>query len=369
MNGNKKVCHLTSAHTRYDIRIFQKECISLCDAGYDVSLVVADGLGYEVKEGIKIYDVGKKNGRIKRFTQTTKNVYNKAIQINSDIYHFHDPELMFWGNKLLKKGKKVIYDIHEDLPSQIFSKKYLNKFVRGVLSWGIKIIENNYAKRYTKLIVVTSKIKERFLKLNPQTYIINNYPITKELQTNTRYEDKFNEICYIGNITEKRGIHEIIESLKYSKILLNLAGNFYNHELQAKVEQLPGWEKVKFHGFVDRLEARSLLARSKVGLVLFKPERNHIYAQPNKLFEYMSAGIPVLASNFTLWKKLIEENNCGICVDPLKPRDIAEAINFLIANEEKAKLMGENGKKAIKNKYNWENEKEKLLTIYARLSN
>jgi len=86
-----------------------------------------------------------------------------------------------------------------------------------------------------------------------------------------------------------------------------------------------------------------------------------------KLFEYMSAGIPVVASNFPLWKEIVEGNNCGICVDPLKPKEIADAIRYLLEHSEEAKEMGENGRKAVEEKYNWETESKKLLQIYREL--
>lgn len=94
---------------------------------------------------------------------------------------------------------------------------------------------------------------------------------------------------------------------------------------------------------------------------------NYLDSLPIKMFEYMSAGIPVVASNFPLWKEIIEKNRCGVCVDPLSPKDIAKAINFIVQNPQIAQKMGENGKRAILEKYNWQIEEQKLFNIYEGL--
>jgi hypothetical protein len=92
---NKKVVHLTSVHQRYDIRIFVKMCSSLATHGFDVSMIVADGLGGEVKSDVSIIDVGvKTGGRLSRMINAVKRVYEKAIELDADICHFHDPELI-----------------------------------------------------------------------------------------------------------------------------------------------------------------------------------------------------------------------------------------------------------------------------------
>jgi len=131
---NYSITHLTSAHPRYDTRIFLKECCSLAKV-YHVSLVVADGLGNEEKDGVGIYDVGIEEGRFGRIFQTTKKVLAKALELDSDLYHLHDPELIPVGLKLKKMGKRVIFDAHEDLPKQVMAKHYLNAFTKTILSF------------------------------------------------------------------------------------------------------------------------------------------------------------------------------------------------------------------------------------------
>lgn len=367
MRKKIKICHLTSAHARDDIRIFQKECKSLSKNGYDLSLVVADGKGDDVVENIKIYDVGKLNGRINRFTKTTKHVLNKAIEVDADLYHFHDPDLMPAGYKLVKKGKKVIYDVHEDLPGQIMGKPYIKPVFRKALSIFFKLLEDFYGSKYTHIITATPHIKTIFEARN-KTTDINNYPFDKELSNDaTSFLDKKNEICFVGAISEIRGLHFVVESLNALDIRLNLAGKVNQQNYREKLINTKGWEKVNELGQVNRKEVKSILAHSKAGIVTYLPSPNHIFSQPNKLFEYMSAGIPVVASNFELWKDIVEKYNCGICVNPESSDEIAKAVEKIINNPDLAKKMGENGVNAVKSKFNWESEEKKLIKLYQEL--
>ncbi|SMP13999.1 Glycosyltransferase involved in cell wall bisynthesis [Desulfurobacterium pacificum] len=365
-----KICHLTSVHSRYDGRIFLKELKSLKEAGFDTYLIVADGKEDEItKEGIKILDVGIPRNRKERVLKITNEIYKKALKVNADIYHFHDPELIPMGLKLKKWGKRVIYDVHEDVPRQILTKPYLNKVSKKFLSFFFEKYEDWAVKKFDFVITATPYIRDRLLKITLNVVDINNYPLLEEFPEISPWKGRKAEICYIGGIAKIRGIVELIKSLENVDTLLHLAGSFESKSVEEEVRKLSAWRKVRYYGFVDRTKVQEILKSVMVGMVTFLPCPNHVNSQPNKLFEYMAAGLPVVASNFPLWKEIVEENRCGICVNPLNPKEIAEAIKYLLTHPEEAKVMGENGRKAVLEKYNWSLEERKLIKVYKELLN
>jgi hypothetical protein len=360
-----KVCHLTSVHPYNDTRIFIKECCTLAATGYDTDLV-APNAPDEVRNTVHLHGVPKVNGsRLLRMTKTVWAVYQKARPLKADIYHFHDPELIPIGLLLKLEGKKVIYDVHEDVPKDILGKTWIPPVLRKPVAWLIRNLENFAAKRFDAVVAATPYICDRFLKLGCHAVNINNYPILTELYLpDVDWSKKECAVCYVGGIFYIRGIFEIVEALGQTDTKLLLAGQFWPSALRERVVTMPGWNNVEELGQLNRNEVAKTLARAMAGLVLFHPEPYHLDAQPNKMFEYMSAGLPVIASNFPLWKKIIEGNECGICVDPMNPEAIREAIQWLIEHPDEAKRMGENGRRAVEEKYNWESQVLSLTKLY-----
>jgi glycosyltransferase involved in cell wall biosynthesis len=284
-----------------------------------------------------------------------------------NIYHFHDPELIPIGLLLKRQGKRVIYDVHEDVPRQNLSKPYIPAVLRKPISGMIEALEAFSARRFDGVITATPFINRRFLELGANAVNVNNYPLASELAlAENQWEKKEKVVCYVGGIAKIRGAFEMVEAIGKTKYRLLLAGNI-EPDIENGLKQMPGWQHVEALGFVDRKVVMATAARSMGGLVLLHPTINYIDALPIKMFEYMSAKIPVIASNFPLWKEIVEGAECGICVDPLNPEEIAEAIQFIVEHSAEAEQMGKNGRKAVEERYNWCMEEKKLLLLYEEI--
>jgi glycosyltransferase involved in cell wall biosynthesis len=219
------------------------------------------------------------------------------------------------------------------------------------------------------VVAATPAIHKKFVRMGISAVNVNNFPMLGELESKTSWANKKNEICYVGGIAAVRGIRQVVAAMALTKsgVRLNLGGGFPEKAVRSEVERSPGWAAVDELGFLSRPQVRDVLGRSVAGNVTFLPEPNHVAAQPNKMFEYMSAGIPVIASNFPLWREIIEGSDCGLCVDPLDPSAIAAAVDHLVENPDIAHRMGENGRRAVDERYNWAVEERKLLDLYEKL--
>lgn len=366
MSSDSYIAHLTSAHPRFDMRIFHKMCSSLASHGYSVNLVVADGKGDETREGVNILDAGASEGRFDRIRNAPSRVLAKAVALDADLYHLHDPELIPIGLKLKKLGKRVIFDSHEDVPRQMLAKPYLNRPMRWGIGRALGVYEAWACKQFDGVIAATPFIRDKFLAINPNTVDINNFPLLDELISAASWAQKQLVVCYVGGISKIRGIVEVTRAmgLVHSAVRLQLAGQFSEHDLQQRLQALPGWERMDTLGFVDRSGVSDVLAHSMAGLVTLHPVINYFDALPVKMFEYMSAGIPVIASDFPLWREIIAGNDCGLLVDPLSPEKIAEAIDYLVTHPEDAERMGRNGRKAVLERYNWPSVEKQLFGFY-----
>lgn len=344
--------------------------MSLIDAGYEVHLVVGDGQGDAVINGIQVHDIGvKPASRIKRMWAQPKKAKRKIAELEPDVVHFHDPELLPVGVTLAKKGMHVIYDAHEDLPRQNLTKDHIPKVLRPAIAKVFEFYENYAVKNLSGVVAATPHIERRFSRQGVRTVNVSNYPIPKELARVDGRVSRQKRVCYVGDISRMRGLLQVIRALPLvPEVRLTLCGDIGEPGLDTELRAKPGWLQVDYLGVVNRAAVWRVMKESFAGLVTFLPAPNHIEAQPNKLFEYMSAELPLIASDFPLWREIIDGVGCGLYVNPESPEAIAEAIRTLLDAPHEVERMGRAGRQAVMRKYNWPMEAQKLVNFYKTLA-
>lgn len=363
------VCHLTSAHQISDVRIFHKECRSLAAEGFQVTLV---GNGHEgdLLDGVTRVALGSRPGRrLRRMTATTLRACRYAKSTKARLYHLHDPELLPLVPLLRRGGAKVIYDAHESLALQVRSKSWIPSALRPSAAAFAAGLERYAGLTCDAIVAATPTIADRY----PQrrVTVVRNYPRLAEFAPLANHmTPRRPHIAYVGGISAGRGILEAVQAIgmvQADAAQLVVAGTFSDPALEKMCLALPGWQRVQFLGWLSRSAVVDVVGSACAGIVTLHPEPNYVESLPIKMFEYMAAGTPVIASDFPLWRQIIEEAGCGLLVDPKNPRSIAAAIERMIGHPEEAAAMGRRGREAVLTRYNWEVEAEKLVALYRNL--
>jgi hypothetical protein len=366
-----KVVHLTSVHAPSDVRIFHKECKTLADAGYRVALVTAHEHA-DAADGVQVKCLPQAPGRAARITWTSGRILRQALREDADVYHFHDPELIPVGLCLKLLRRRVIYDVHEDVPRQILSKEWIYPRLRSAIAAAMAGLERLSERWFDGIVVANPAVAPRFRA--DKTVVVPNYPILEEfdLAEGTQpYCERAPLVAYVGGMTRVRGIQEMVQAVDMLPetlgATLHLAGTFAEAGLEAHCRALPEWRRVVYIGWQSRAEVAALLRRARVGLVVLHPLPNYKEAYAIKMFEYMAAALPVVASDFPLWREIVDGADCGLLVNPMDPQAIATALEWLLTHPDEAAAMGERGRQAVVTTYNWTAAANELLAFYERL--
>lgn len=366
-----KICHLVTGHFRTDARIFQRQCKSLKQAGYDVSIITNDGNSPEIIEGISIIVCNKfwKN-RIKSLLFAKYQFLDIAIEINADIYQLHSPELLPVGSALKKRGKIVIFDSHEDFPNHIKEKNWIPKILRKPISFIFKLYLHRVVKKFDAVFSPHLHVIHALSKVNQEIYLIANFPIVNKLN-NFSYDDysrRKEQICYAGTVYEYSNQIEILEAIKnIPSVKYEIAGTI-SYKYLNLLQKNPNFFKVVYHGHLSYNSLSEFYSHQKIGVVIYDYKFNLGYKLgsygTNKIFEYMEAGLPFICTDYVLWMDIIDKYQCGIYVKPGEVNEIKKAILFLINNPSIAYKMGQNGRRAIEAEFNWKFHENRLLKAY-----
>jgi glycosyltransferase involved in cell wall biosynthesis len=367
-----KVVHLSTVHARYDNRILFKQCVSLAKNGYETYLIIADGNGDEIFEEVRILDIGKNYGILDRMVRLTFLGYQKAIQINAAIYQIHDPELLPVALCLIKKGKQVIYDIHEDYFTSIQQKQYMPKFFRFVAAFLFRKFEMYVSKKLT-IFIAEKYYKKKF----PEAIEILNYPILPDVRPLITKKNLLNSksLIYSGNVSEPRGafiqtsLLKVLNDIQITFIgycSVDLAHRIYAQigSDENRFELIGKGNFISFSQIEEKYKSKNWLA----GIAIFPKTLHYEKKELTKFFEYMVYGLPIICSDFENWKLFISKFGCGFAVDPRDFDSVKEVINFLYFNSDIRYSMGKKGQDAVYANFNWRNEEKKLLETYYKLT-
>jgi len=369
-----KICVLTTVHQAYDGRIYHKQCKSLKKAGYDVTLLAPKPDKMIKDDGINLIPIEKPKNELKRFLHAFK-VFKLAKETKADLYHFHDPELIPVGVLLrIFTRKPVIFDVHEHYPNAIMSKKYLKPWLKKPIRLAYEIIEKLSLPILSGVIYTTEEIGKRYKSYT--SCKIENYPLTDMFPPLQKVKGDHHTLLYLGGITRIRGIEELIDgfakvAIERPEAKLLFVGGFesdsFEREIKQRVKEHHLEEKVQFKGKVPYEQIEGYLSTASIGIIPYLPVPNHLVCLPNKLFEYMAAGVAVISSDFPHYRKVVESSSSGLLIDPESPQSIAKAMISLLDNATLTDEMGQNGRVAFETKYNWNSEEEKLVGFYRKI--
>jgi hypothetical protein len=368
------IIHFTTVHPRTDTRSRVKQVATLAQHWQgEVALFVQDGKGDEAdrKGQFRIYDTGTpERGRLRRMTLGAYRMYRAIRGARPRVAHFHDPELLPWGFLLRLSGIRVVYDVHEDVPKQLHHNSNMPTPLRLVATWGYLAFEYLARRFFDACVIVVPAQRERFKE--DTTVLLANFPSLAEFPAlpNPPPARVAGRFVYAGGITRVRGLLQMLRALAHvpdDRASMHLLGVFNSPKLEGEAQAEPGWQKVNFLGWADRAQIVSELTSASAGLVLLHPTPQYVISYPVKMFEYMAAGLPVIASDFPLWREIVDGAGCGLLVDPMDPAAIARAMQWIIDHPEEAAEMGRRGRAAVEHTYNWEAESTKLIELYRRL--
>ncbi|MDP4177092.1 MAG: glycosyltransferase family 4 protein [Bacillota bacterium] len=370
-----KICILTSGHCALDDRIFYKEVLSLKKKYSDITIIAPDKKSEYLEDEIKIIGVSEPNSIMERLKIVDK-IIDKAIEVNADIYHFHDFEIIYKIGKVKKfvPQAKIVYDVHEHYPDMMRMSRKIPKVIKNFAAFFVDKSEQIISKKFEYIITADDAVRERFQKFNKNVDVIYNFSEFK-INIDEKIEKEYDAI-YQGGITLERGLMQVIKAIEIIKhkkndVKMIFVGPFGDENAKnialQYIKDNNLQNNVLFLGKVPHIEVERYIRKSKIGIVTLLPLPKYYKNIPIKQFEYMSCGIPVIGSDLPPIKKFIESYNSGKIVDPTNPQEIADAIYELLENEQLRKDLGSNGVRAVTEEYNWSNMESKLLSIYDKL--
>lgn len=364
-----KICHVTTTHSRIDSRVFKRQCVTLAENGHDVLYVCCDGKPAETISGVKVVSfTTEKMNKYKRYGQLFfyQRFTNYLLKQKSDIYQIHDFELLEVGYKLAKRGCKVIFDSHENwygMLSDHFPK------LGPIIQFYLSRLYKRVLPSFSAIFSVSPNMVEDLAQYNPNAYMVSNFPQikgkNKDENITVKNENTFIYQGTVYTISNQESTIAAFQQTDYKYIVIGNVEESYKQSLL----KLDNNKRVEFVGWTPPEQLANITKSCLAGMVIldYDPVCCGKEGQlgSNKVFEYMMSGLPVICTDFTLWKELIiDKYKCGVCVPPRDSKAIKKALDFFANNKEIAAEMGKRGQDAIWEDLNWEKGVKNYLSIY-----
>lgn len=365
-----RAVHVTTGHRPFDTRVFQKECRTLAAAGYEVVLVCPHDHD-EVVDGVRIVAIPRPASRFRRLVVAPWIAMRTALRQGHGVVHVHDPGLLPVALVLSLLGRTVVYDSHEDVPRLVVDRPWIPAGLRRPFAWLVAALERMTAARVALIVSAEEEGARRFPPA--RTVVVRNHVLLDEFPRPDPDRTRAPDVVYVGDLTRQRGIVSLVDAMgrlpdRHAGSRLLLGGPFSSPGLAAELAALPGWQVTEALGWVGRGSVGGLLGGATVGAVLWHPTRKHAEgAVPVKLFEYMAAGLAVLASDLPVLREVVDSTGCGVLVDPLDVDAVAAALAGLLDDPSEAAAMGLRGREAVERRYEWSAEGHTLLAAYGGL--
>lgn len=361
-----KITHVSCAHPWTDNRVHLREAATAAAAGFDTTLIAIENDLETPDTGVRVVLLPARR-RLSRFTAGAVEAVRAALRTKADLYQLHDPELI-WAIPLLRaRGAKVIYDSHEDMPSDMADKGYIPRPLQPLFQALAHLIVA-VSRLSTHVIAATERISLRYRRVT----VIHNYPRLGDAERKPlAWDERQDAAVYVGQVAVERGALPMLKAVSRpgfpDSASLTIAGSIVPEALEREMRQQPEWSRVDYRGVVPPQEARDLIREGRVGLVLFARSTANVDALPTKMFEYMAEGTPVIASDFPLWRSILEDADCGLLVDQTSPESIASAVGAYYADPELWARHSLNARKASEQTLNWAPEGRRLVELYDTL--
>jgi glycosyltransferase involved in cell wall biosynthesis len=360
-----------SAHDDDDSRVFHRACVSLAAAGYEVHLIATSKAAVPyLRSGVHVHPLPMV-GRRERLLRRSR-VASLAAGLKPDLFHVHEPELL--GPTLRRaEGRPVLWDVHESYMDVLMQRDWIPRWLRPTVrrTWDRR--ERSMLLGCAGVVAATEPIAGRYRELHSRVCVVANYPRRPTDANPSRVPGDGPTCAFAGSLSPDRGLFEVIEALgilrsRGTLVRLALAGrpvadgflrSLFDRARDRGVEGL-----VSYHGVLPKEEVARFHGAATLGVVTYLPTGNSIAGLPTKLLECMSLGLPVVFSDFPVYREVAGVTGAGIPVDPKDCVQIADAIEALVKNPGAAKAMGDRGSRAVRERFNWEAEWPKLLEMY-----